>query len=286
MRMSTNGLSRNAWAGRAAGPVRQSFIREARALRYDGPVSQTETISRPSGFEPEHPQRLAALRAYAILDTPPERAFDEIAEMAAQACGTPMAHINFVDADRQWIKAAFGHPARAMPLDFGFCTEAMREDGVLVLPDLAALPDRAANPLVAGEPHLRFYAGVPLVTPDGWAIGTLCVLDRVPRTLTDQQIFILKALARTVMTQLDTRNAEAALRRNEERYRSLFTFIDAGFCLVELTFEDGRAVDYRFLEANPAFERQTGLTDVVGRWMRDIAPITSNAGSTSTAASP
>ncbi len=235
-------------------------------------MSQTETISRPSGFEPEHPQRLAALRAYAILDTPPERAFDEIAEMAAQACGTPMAHINFVDADRQWIKAAFGHPARAMPLDFGFCTEAMREDGVLVLPDLAALPDRAANPLVAGEPHLRFYAGVPLVTPDGWAIGTLCVLDRVPRTLTDQQIFILKALARTVMTQLDTRNAEAALRRNEERYRSLFTFIDAGFCLVELTFEDGRAVDYRFLEANPAFERQTGLTDVVGRWMRDIAP--------------
>ena len=78
----------------------------------------------PSGFEPQNPQRLAALRAYAILDTPPEREFDEIAEMAAQACGTPMAHINFVDADRQWIKAAFGHAARAMPLDFGFCTEA------------------------------------------------------------------------------------------------------------------------------------------------------------------
>ncbi|KIU29783.1 hypothetical protein SR39_22660 [Methylobacterium radiotolerans] len=115
------------------------------------------------------------MRAYAILDTPPERAFDEIAEMAAQACGTPMAHINFVDADRQWIKAAFGHAARTMPLDFGFCTEAMRADGVLVLPDLAAEPESAANPLVTGEPHLRFYAGVPLVTPDGWAIGTLCV---------------------------------------------------------------------------------------------------------------
>ncbi len=84
---------------------------------------------------------------------------------------------------------------------------------------------------MTGEPHLRFYAGVPLVTPDGWAIGTLCVLDRVPRTLTDQQRFVLMALARTVMTQLESRNAEAALRRNEERYRSLFTFIDAGFCL-------------------------------------------------------
>ncbi|MGE8128779.1 PAS domain-containing protein [Methylobacterium sp. NPDC080182] len=242
-------------------------------MSYDGSVSPNETVSRPSGFEPQHPQRLAALRAYAILDTPPERAFDEIAEMAAQACGTPMAHINFVDADRQWIKAAFGHAARAMPLAFGFCTEAMRADGALVLPDLTAEPESAANPLVTGDPHLRFYAGVPLVTPDGWAIGTLCVLDRVPRTLTDQQLFILKALARTVMTQLESRNAEAALRRNEERYRSLFTFIDAGFCLIEVEFADGdRPVDYRFLEVNPAFERQTGLRAPVGRRMRDLAP--------------
>jgi PAS domain S-box-containing protein len=242
-------------------------------VSYDAPVSRNKTMPRSAGFEPQHPQRLAALRAYAILDTPPEPAFDEIAEMAAQACGTPMAHINFVDSDRQWIKAAFGHAARSMPLDAGFCTAAMREDGALVLPDLAAVPESAANPLVTGAPHLRFYAGVPLVTPDGWAIGTLCVLDREPRTLSDQQLFILKALARTVMTQLETRCATAALRRNEERYRSLFEFIDAGFCLIEVKFAEGdRPVDYRFLEVNPAFEQQTGLTDVVGRWMRDLAP--------------
>ena len=235
-------------------------------MGYDAPVSRNETMPTLSGFEPQHPQRLAALRAYAILDTPPEPAFDEIAELAAQACGTPMAHINFVDADRQWIKAAFGHAVRAMPLESGFCTEAMREAGALVLQDLAALPETAANPLVTGEPHLRFYAGVPLVTADGWAIGTLCVLDRTPRTLSDPQRFILKALARTVMTQLESRCTQAALLRNEERYRSLFAFLDAGFCIVEVKFADGdHPIDYRFLEVNPAFERQTGLTDVVGR---------------------
>ncbi|MCJ2066259.1 PAS domain-containing protein [Methylobacterium sp. J-088] len=230
-------------------------------------------MPRSSGFEPQHPQRLAALRAYAILDTPPERAFDEIVEMAAKACGTPMAHITFIDADRQWIKAAVGHAPRAMPLDSGFCTEALREDGILMLPDLAAEPDRAGNALVTGEPHLRFYAGVALVTPDGWAIGTLCVLDQEPRTLTDQQVFILSALARAVMAQLESRSAEAALRRNEERHRSLFAFLNAGFCLVEMIFaEDNRAVDYRFLEVNPAFEHLAGLTDVVGRTMRELVP--------------
>ncbi len=240
---------------------------------YDPSVSRTQTMPRSSGFEPQHPQRLAALRAYAILDTPPERAFDEIAEMAAKACGTPMAHITFIDADRQWIKAAVGHAPQAMPLDSGFCTEALRADGLLILPDVAAEPDRAGNDLVTGEPHLRFYAGVALVTPDGWAIGTLCVLDREPRTLTDQQVFMLSALARAVMAQLESRSAEAALRRNEERHRSLFAFLNAGFCLVEVIFaEDDRAVDYRFLEVNPVFEHQSGLTDVVGRTMRELVP--------------
>ncbi len=229
--------------------------------------------SCPPAFDPRDAGRLAALRAYGILDTPPEPAFDDIAQMAAQACDVPMAHINFIDADRQWIKAAVGHDAREMPLHFGFCTHALGEDDVLVLPDLAAEPGWASNPLVAGEPQLRFYAGVPLTTPEGHAVGTLCVLDREPRRLTDQQRFILKALARTVMAQLEARRGALALRRREEHYRSLFESIDAGFCLVEMRFDaQGRAADYRFLEINRAFARQTGLADAAGRWMREIVP--------------
>jgi len=229
--------------------------------------------TRSPAFDPRDPGRLAALHAYAILDTPPETAFDDIAQMAAQACDAPMAHINFIDVDRQWIKAAVGHAARAMPLHFGFCTQALGEDDVLVLEDLAAEPDRAANPLVLGEPHLRFYAGVPLTTPEGYAIGTLCVLDREPRALTQAQLFILKALARTVMAQLEARRSAAALRRREEHYRSLFESIDAGFCLIEMRLDaDGSALDFRFLELNRAFVVQTGLTDAAGRWMRELAP--------------
>ncbi|AWN38926.1 PAS domain-containing protein [Methylobacterium radiodurans] len=235
--------------------------------------ASTRAGACPPAFDPRDPARLAALHAYAILDTPPEPAFDDIAQMAAQACDVPMAHINFIDADRQWIKAAVGHVAREMPLQFGFCTDALGADDVLVLPDLAAEHDRATNPMVVGEPHLRFYAGVPLTTPEGHAIGTLCVLDREPRRLTEPQIFILKALARTVMAQLEARRSAAALRRREEHYRSLFESIDAGFCLVEMRFDaQGRAADYRFLELNQAFARQTGLSDAAGRWMRELVP--------------
>ncbi|WP_431310834.1 PAS domain-containing protein [Methylobacterium oxalidis] len=184
--------------------------------------------------------------------------------MAAQACDAPMAHINFIDADRQWIKAAVGHDAREMPLHFGFCTQAMREDSILVLPNLKQEPELASNPLVTGEPHLRFYAGVPLTTADGWAIGTLCVLDREPRTLTAQQEFILKALARTVMAQLESRRSAAALRAREAELRLV-----ADAMPVLIGFID-RSLTYRF--ANAAYQTWTGRApeDVIGRTISEV----------------
>ncbi|WP_092040335.1 ATP-binding protein [Methylobacterium pseudosasicola] len=160
-------------------------------------------MSCPSGFECQHPQRLAALRSYAILDTAPEHAFDEIARLAAVSCGTAMARITFVDAERQWTKAAFGHAAPDRPLETGFCLETLGQAGALVRPDCGA---------VAGEPDLRFYAGVRLATSEGWAIGTLSVLDREPRSLTEPQIFLLEGLARTLMNLLESRRTGALLK--------------------------------------------------------------------------
>jgi PAS domain S-box-containing protein len=227
-------------------------------------VAQRTTNTYPPSFDPQEPRRLAALQGYGILDTPPEPEFDDIAQMAAQACDAPMAHINFIDANRQWIKAAVGHDTREMPLHLGFCTQALAEDCILVLPNLKQEPDLASNPLVTGEPHLRFYAGVPLITLDGWSIGTLCVLDREPRTLTAQQEFILKALARTVMAQLESRRSAAALRAREAELRLV-----ADAMPVLIGFID-RNLTYRF--ANAAYQAWTGQApeDVVGRTISEV----------------
>lgn len=149
--------------------------------------------------------RLAALREYEILDTEPEKAFDDLARLATLVCDTPMAQVSFVDDLRQWCKARVGHDLSETPLDSSFCTHAILADGLLVVPD--ALEDErfADSPLVTGDPKVRFYAGAPLITPDGHALGTICVMDRVRRDLTDEQAEALLSLARLVMTQLEFR---------------------------------------------------------------------------------
>ncbi len=149
--------------------------------------------------------RLAALRRYRILDTDPERPFDDLALLASRICGTPIALITLIDADRQWFKARVGLSTTETSRSISFCAHAIEHRDLFIVPD--ALADRTfrENPSVIGDPHIRFYAGAPLITPDGHALGTLCVIDRVPRTLTPDQIEALKALKRQAELQLELR---------------------------------------------------------------------------------
>ena len=161
---------------------------------------------------PLHPrteERVAALARYDILDKEREAAFDDVVSLVARLCDTPIAVITLLDRDRQWFTAEVGLGVRSMPLADGICTHAVLEQDYLEIPDTAADPRTAGNPLCGGVDGLRFYAGVVLRTPDDVPLGTLCVLDRRPRTLSDLQKEGLRVLARQVMRELDLRLALA-----------------------------------------------------------------------------
>lgn len=150
--------------------------------------------------------RLDALYAYGILDTDADKAFDDLTELASFVCETPIALVSFVDRDRQWFKSKVGIEAEQTPRDVAFCAHAILGDDPLVVPDSHRDERFAANPLVTGEPNVRFYAGAPLITPDDHRIGTLCVIDHQPRELTAKQKSALQALARQVIDQLELRS--------------------------------------------------------------------------------
>jgi anti-sigma regulatory factor (Ser/Thr protein kinase) len=154
---------------------------------------------------PQESARLAALHRYQILDTEPERAFDDLTMLASHICGTPMALITLVDADRQWFKSRVGITASETSRTISFCAHAIKQRDLFIIADTRADERLRDNPLVTGDPHIRFYAGAPLVTPDGYALGTLCVVDRVTRTLTAEQVEALDALRRQVQSQLELR---------------------------------------------------------------------------------
>jgi GAF domain-containing protein len=150
--------------------------------------------------------RLAALERYRILDTEPERAFDDLVVIAAQICGTPIAFIGLVDADWQWFKTRIGLSIAEVARAVSFCSaHTIKQRGLIVVPKAQEDDRLRNNPLVTGEPHIRFYAGAPLVTPDGHALGTLCVVHRVERTLTAEQLEALEALKRQAEAQLELR---------------------------------------------------------------------------------
>jgi GAF domain-containing protein len=156
-------------------------------------------------------RRIDALREYAIMDTTPEEAFDDISRLTSFICDTPIATITLLDLERQWFKSKVGLDNSEGPIEHAFCAHAIKQDKVLIVPDTQKDERFAANPLVTGSPHIRFYAGAPLITPQGVAIGTLCAIDRQPREITDGQKHALAALARQVMMMLELRRTVTAL---------------------------------------------------------------------------
>jgi PAS domain S-box-containing protein len=216
--------------------------------------------------------RLKGLRELMLLDTPAEPLFDTLAQKAAEVCQAPIALVSLIDVDRQWFKANVGLTGvQETARNVAFCAHAIMSDQMFVVPD--ALNDRrfAENPLVTGQPHIRFYAGCPLALPDGSKVGTLCVIDQVARQLTNEQEATLQFLSSLVTQALAMRKEmlskalqvrtqyERALEENEERFRSL---VETQTDLVSLATKDG-TLHY----VNPAYAKHFGLTpaEMIGR---------------------
>jgi GAF domain-containing protein len=161
-------------------------------------------------------KRLKVLWQYEVLDTVPEELFDDLTELAARICEAPIALISLVDEKRQWFKSKVGTDVKETSRDVSFCAHAIKQAELFIVPDATQDKRFANNPLVTSDPKIRFYAGAPLITPDGYALGTLCVIDKVPRELRADQKRALLILARHVVSQLELRRRSRELVRVRE----------------------------------------------------------------------
>jgi GAF domain-containing protein len=184
-------------------------------------------MTAPKPMQTNDAERVAALERYAILDTEPEKAFDDLTLLASFICKTPIAYISLIDEDRQWFKSKIGITVSETPRDVAFCSVAIQQPDVFVVPDTLQDERFRNNPLVTSEPRVRFYAGAPLITEEGYALGTLCIVDRRPREFTAEQGEALKALSRLVLAQMELRRNLILLkealndRTKEEHAREL-----------------------------------------------------------------
>lgn len=236
---------------------------------------------QPAPLPENESVRLSVLCQYQILDTEPEIGFDDLTQLAVTFCNTPVALISLIDAERQWFKSKVGLDISSTPRDVAFCSYTILQSDPLIVPD-ARLDERfATNPFVIQAPYLRFYAGVPLITPGGHALGTLCVIDFVPRELTPGQIEVLQALGRQAVAQLELRrklqetehlireaqSKEASLRESEERFR---TIADSAPVLIWVDDPNQQSIFY-----NQTWLKFTGrsLEQELGQgWKQDLHP--------------
>nr|WP_137827758.1 HWE histidine kinase domain-containing protein [Methylobacterium sp. L1A1] len=231
-----------------------------------------------------NPDRLDALAGLGLLDTPPELEFDDVAQLAALVCQTPVALVSLVAGDRQWFKARVGFPRCETDLNSSVCAYTLAEPDLLIIPDLTADPRTRANPLVLDEPFIRFYAGAPLQAPDGQVLGSLCVIDHTsrPNGLTADQAEGLRRLARQVTAVLRERRANAAMRTAQAArvagdlyWRDLFSQLREGFIIGEVVRDErGRINDWRYIEVNRAWSELVGIApeQAIGRTIRQVIP--------------
>jgi GAF domain-containing protein len=186
-------------------------------------------------------KRLKVLWQYEVLDTVPEEVFDDLTELAARICEAPIALISLVDENRQWFKSKIGVSVSETSRDFSFCAYAINQGDLFIVPDAARDERFARNPLVTSDPKIRFYAGAPLITPDGHALGTLCVIDKVPRELRPEQQQALQILAHHVVSQLELRRRSRELgdvREENAQLKAKLTKAQADLEVARRTLED------------------------------------------------
>ncbi|MFN0164702.1 MAG: sensor histidine kinase [Burkholderiales bacterium] len=227
----------------------------------------------PAKLPENEAERLEALARFSVLDTAPESVYDDIAKLAASICGTPIALISLVDRGRQWFKARHGLDATETPREMAFCAHSILEPAQpLVVEDAACDPRFADNPLVQGGPNIRFYAGVPIVTEDGFALGTVCAIDRVPRHLDRGQLDALASLSRLTFVMLE----RSRLARLEERHAAQMRMREIEHALAVAVFSTDLMAyvdnDFVFRYANPTYLEYHDLTNenLLGRTAAEI----------------